>query len=80
MRWIESLAQRFVVSSTKSSWRPVSSCVPQGANTEVNTDIFIDGGADCTFSRFADERKVGGEADALGDCVAIQRDLDKLEK
>ena len=61
---------------------PVTSRVPQGSDSEVNTNIFINnmnGGSECTFSKFEDGKKVN-VADTLGGCVAIQRDFDRLEK
>jgi len=87
VRWIENglkaRTQRVVISGPESSWRPVASGVRQRSvpglvlfNLLIND---LDEELECTFSKFADDRKLGGVCDALEVCAAIQRDLDRLE-
>ena len=72
-----------MISSTKSSWRPSNSGVPQGLKLGPKQfDIFIndmDGGTECTLSKFADDTKLGEVADTPEGCATIQRDPNKLE-
>ena len=68
-----------MISSAGSSWRPVTSSVPQGL---VLFNIFIsdlDEGIECTISKFADV-ELRRMVDTLEVCDAIQRDLCSLER
>lgn len=73
-----------VTNITKSSWRPVTSGVPQWSIPNLTLlNIFIndlDNGAECNLRNFAADPKLGGVTDTPCGCVTIWRDLDRLEK
>lgn len=70
-----------MISSLKSSWRPVTS---QGSILRlVLFDIFIDdldNGTKCSFNKFTDDKKQGEVVVIPDGCTAIQRDLKRLKK
>ena len=83
VNWLKESRQAVVVNKTESSWRPVSSRVPEGL--VVGPILFnilfnnLDDGIKRTVSKFAGDTKLRGMANTPEGCTAIQQNLDRLD-
>jgi len=74
--WLNDRAQRVVISSAESSWRPLARGIPLvSVLGPVLFNFFIndlDEELECTLSKFADDIKLGEVVDTPEGCAAFQ--------
>uniref|UniRef100_A0A803T1G7 Reverse transcriptase domain-containing protein n=1 Tax=Anolis carolinensis TaxID=28377 RepID=A0A803T1G7_ANOCA len=82
--WLSERTQRVLTNASSSSWKDVTSGVPQGSVLAlVLFNIFInnlDEGLEGTIIKFADDAKLGGIANTPEERSRIQNDLNRLER
>jgi len=74
--WLNGGTQRVAISGTESTWRPVTSGVPQESVLGPVIFIFffndLDEKLECTLCKFASDTKLGGVVDTSEGCAVIQ--------